>query len=205
MGFFLLALLWILWCSLHSFMISGRVVSAVRRRFGDRYRYYRLLFNMVSVLTLFPVLLYSQTLRGDVLFPWTGVWRPVQLLLIVSSLALFYSGARHYDLKQFIGIRQIREHETKKGLTESGELDTSGILGVVRHPWYSGGILIIWARPLDSAALVTNLVLTFYLIIGTLLEEKKLVTEFGQAYRDYQKKVPMFVPARRRQNERDHR
>ncbi len=205
MNFFLLALLWVLWCSLHSFMISGGVVSAVKRRFGDRYRYYRFIFNMASVLTLIPVLLYSQTLRGDVLIPWTGVWRPVQLLLIVSSLALFYSGARHYDLKQFIGIRQIKEHETKKGLTESGELDTSGILGVVRHPWYTGGILIIWARPLDPAAVTTNMILTAYLIIGTLLEEKKLVAEFGQAYRDYQKKVPMFVPAGHRQKERGNK
>lgn len=205
MNFFLLALLWVLWCSLHSFMISGSMVSSVKRWFGDRIRYYRVLFNMVSVLTLVPVLLYSQMLRGDVLFPWTDVWRPVQLLLIVGSLALFYSGARHYDLKQFIGIRQIKEHETKKGLTESGKLDTSGILSVVRHPWYTGGILIIWARPLDSAALVTNVILTAYLIIGTLLEEKKLMMEFGQAYRDYQKKVPMFVPARRRQKERGNK
>jgi protein-S-isoprenylcysteine O-methyltransferase Ste14 len=86
------------------------------------------------------------------------------------------------------------EHESKKGLTRTGGLDTSGILGVVRHPWYAAGILIIWARPLDMAVLVTNAVLTTYLFAGTILEERRLVAEFGDVYREYQNRVPMFFP-----------
>jgi protein-S-isoprenylcysteine O-methyltransferase Ste14 len=47
------------------------------------------------------------------------------------------------------------------------------------------------------AVLVTNAVLSAYLIIGTLLEEKRLVAEFGEEYRDYQEQVPMFLPGGR--------
>jgi protein-S-isoprenylcysteine O-methyltransferase Ste14 len=36
--------------------------------------------------------------------------------------------------------------------------------------------------------------LTVYIIIGTKLEEKKLVLEFGEAYIKYQKEVPMLIP-----------
>jgi protein-S-isoprenylcysteine O-methyltransferase Ste14 len=119
------------------------------------------------------------------------------LALAISAVVLFYAGSRHYDLKQFLGVRQVSEHESAKGLTKSGALDTSGVLGVVRHPWYFAGILIIWVRPLDPAALVTNAVLTAYLVVGTFLEERKLIAEFGDAYRKYQSKVPMFLPGKK--------
>ncbi len=198
MPYLLLALLWSFWCGLHSLLISGVVMSRLKERFGDRYRYYRIFFNLVSVLTLIPVLFYSDSLRGDPFFSWSGAWRPVQLILALVALTLFYSGGRHYDLRQFLGVRQVTEHEWRKGLTKMGGLDTTGILGVVRHPWYAGGILIIWARPIDMAVLVTNAVLTAYLLIGTVLEERRLVAEFGDEYRVYQKMVPMFFPGRRR-------
>lgn len=194
MNFFFLALFWILWCALHSLMISNVVVASLKERFGDRYRFYRIFFNLVSLLTLVPVLIYSDSMRGDPFFAWSGAWKPVQLVMALCALALFYAGGRHYDFQQFLGIRQVVENESKKGLTETGGVDTSGILGVIRHPWYTAAILIIWARPLDMAVLVTNSVLTVYLFVGTFLEEKKLAAEFGDEYRDYQKRVPMFLP-----------
>ena len=42
--------------------------------------------------------------------------------------------------------------------------------------------------------IVINTVLTVYVIIGTKLEEKKLVLEFGDAYIKYQREVPMLIP-----------
>jgi len=189
-----LALFWIFWCALHSLLISRVVVSRLKERYGDRYRFYRVFFNLVSVATLIPVLIYSNSLRGDPLFSWSGAWRPVQLFLAMGALALFYAGGKHYDLWQFLGVRQVTENESRKGLTETGGMDTSGILGVIRHPWYTAAILIIWARPLDIPVLVTNAVLTSYLFVGTVLEERKLVAEFGDEYRKYQERVPMFFP-----------
>jgi protein-S-isoprenylcysteine O-methyltransferase Ste14 len=47
---------------------------------------------------------------------------------------------------------------------------------------------------MDMAALAGNCVLTVYIVVGTLLEERKLVHEFGDAYRNYQRRVSMFVP-----------
>jgi len=189
-----LALFWSLWCALHSFLISQFVISRLRDMYGARFRYYRIFYNLFSAVTLVPVLVYSRSLGGDLFFVWSGVWRPVRLALTLSALALFYAGSRHYDLRQFLGLRQVAEYESRKSLSESGGLDTSGILGVIRHPWYTAAIIMIWARPLDGRALVTNIVLSAYLFIGTVLEERKLVTEFGDEYRKYQEKVPMFFP-----------
>ena len=64
----------------------------------------------------------------------------------------------------------------------------------IRHPWYTAVVLLLWAGDLDMAALVGNGVLTVYIVVGTLLEERKLVHEFGGAYRSYQGRVSMFVP-----------
>ena len=46
----------------------------------------------------------------------------------------------------------------------------------------------------DLAFSLHALILTVYLIIGTFLEERKLVYEFGDQYRNYQKQVSMLLP-----------
>ena len=38
--------------------------------------------------------------------------------------------------------------------------------------------------------------MTIYVIIGTLLEERKLIAAYGHVYRDYQQKVSMFLPVK---------
>jgi protein-S-isoprenylcysteine O-methyltransferase Ste14 len=106
---------------------------------------------------------------------------------------LFLAGGRHYSLKQFIGIGQLRG-ASSGGLARGGGIDSTGVLGLVRHPWYTGLVLLLWARDLDVVRLVVNAVLTGYVAVGTRLEERKLVYEFGDDYVRYQKRVSMFVP-----------
>jgi len=93
-----------------------------------------------------------------------------------------------------LGIKQVKEGTSNKAITDSGELDTSGVLGITRHPWYLATLLLIWARQLDASAMFVNVILTAYLIVGTYLEEKKLVREFGEKYLIYQKRVSMLIP-----------
>jgi protein-S-isoprenylcysteine O-methyltransferase Ste14 len=117
-----------------------------------------------------------------------------QVLILAIAVLLFFLGGRHYDLRQVVGIQQIREGTSNKAITDTGELDTSGILGITRHPWYLRVILLIWARQLDVSVICVNVILTAYLIVGTYLEEKKLIREFGEKYLAYQQKVSMLIP-----------
>jgi protein-S-isoprenylcysteine O-methyltransferase Ste14 len=192
--YLILSALVIAWCFLHSAMISISVTEYLKRTLGLNFRYYRLFYNVVSVITLIPVVLFSYSVRTQPIFSWDGYLRIVQVLLLGTAVLLFYLGARHYDARQLLGIKQIREGTSDKAITGSGKLDTSGVLGMIRHPWYSAGIFLIWAGQLDVSALIVNVILTAYLIIGTLLEEKKLVREFGMEYRAYQARVSMFLP-----------
>ena len=43
-----------------------------------------------------------------------------------------------------------------------------------------------------------NIILTIYIIMGSILEERKLVLEFGDAYVKYQQEVPMLIPFAKR-------
>lgn len=117
-----------------------------------------------------------------------------QVLLLVMAAVFFFLGGRHYDVRLVLGIKQIRDGTSSKLITDTDELDTSGVLGITRHPWYLAAILLIWARQLDASGLIVNVILTSYLIVGTYLEEKKLIREFGEKYLTYQKRVSMLMP-----------
>ena len=192
--YIVLILLWIAWCTLHSALVSSSVTLAFRNRFPEGSRYHRIVYNIVAIATLTPVLLYSFSFSGPMVFSWQGSWRFAQIALAIWALFFFIAGSRRYDLLQFLGIRQIKEENACSVLTDDCSLDTSGILNVVRHPWYTGGIFIIWARPLDMGAILTNIVVSGYFVVGAHLEERKLETQFGQEYSDYQKRVSMFLP-----------
>ena len=189
-----LSLLVIAWCVLHSAMISVSVTEYFKKRLRLKFRFYRLFFNLVAILTLIPVSLFAYSIRTQTIFHWSGYLRIGQVFLLVASVLLFFLGGRHYDVHQLLGTKQIKEGNSNKAITDSGELDTSGVLGITRHPWYLATILLIWVRQLDVSATFVNVILTSYLIVGTYLEEKKLVREFGEKYLIYQKRVSMLIP-----------
>jgi protein-S-isoprenylcysteine O-methyltransferase Ste14 len=54
--------------------------------------------------------------------------------------------------------------------------------------------MIVWLRDICLLSLLINIVTSAYLVIGGFLEERKLLMEFGERYREYQKKVSMFIP-----------
>ena len=196
MKYFALATLWIIWCAIHSGMISVTATEYLKHRFGDRFRFYRLVFNLVALVTLIPVIVYGESIQGQVVFCWEGLMVVFQMLILAISVLLFVAGTRRYDMLQFLGLRQIRTGASPSVLTETGKLDMTGILGITRHPWYLGAILFMWVayRSLDVSTLVTNIVLTIYLVVGTVLEERKLLMEYGEEYRRYQNKVSILVP-----------
>ncbi len=192
----LLALLWISYCVVHSGLISITVTDFFKRRLGGKYRFYRLFFNIFSLSTLIPLIIYSNAVgsKTELLFAWEGYRRIIQYCLIVLAAVLVLAGSRHYSMRQFIGIQQILRRRSTGAITASGKFDSSGILSVVRHPWYLAVFILLWANDLNLVGIIVNMVLSVYLVIGTLLEERKLVLEFGDKYKLYQHQVSMIIP-----------
>jgi len=177
-------------------MISLTVTDYIKNSFGRCSRFYRLFFNLFALSTITPIILYGKTLKEQLLFRWEGYLVILQVFLIVTAVLLFIYGGKKYDLLQFFGIRQIKTGTSHTALSETGDIDTTGILSLIRHPWYLAIILLIWSgfREVYVSTLIMSVVLTIYTVTGTLLEERKLIIAYGDKYRNYQKKVSMFVP-----------
>lgn len=187
-----LALLWLAWCALHSLLITRGVQRALQIRLGERFRSVRLAYNLFAAVTFVPIYAYSLSLRGPVVFDWWGAWIPIGAPLFVASMLLFWAGGRVYDLRVFLGLAE----RARSGMAAAGGLSRRGVLGAIRHPWYTAGLCILWVRPKDAASLITSIVLSAYLVVGAHLEESKLLAEFGEEYRAYRREVSMFLPSR---------
>ncbi|HOC58857.1 MAG TPA: NnrU family protein [Smithellaceae bacterium] len=187
---------WVLWCALHSVLISITVMEYMKIRLGDWFRFYRFFYNAVSVATLIPLVYYSHTIRQTPVFRWEGPLMIVQIILLAASIYLFVVGGRHYSWAQFSGIAQIRAGRAGRSLSRDNAFVVSGIHRMIRHPWYLGGILVVWSQDLGVSTILINMVISIYFMIGAVLEERKLVLEFGDVYREYQRTVPMLSPWR---------
>jgi methanethiol S-methyltransferase len=68
----------------------------------------------------------------------------------------------------------------------------------VRHPLYVAFTLAFWATPTMTMGHVLFAgTMTLYMALAARIEERELVQHFGETYRTYQQRVPMFVPALR--------
>jgi methanethiol S-methyltransferase len=194
MKYFILAFLWTMFCVLHSALISITLTNFLKQKAGNGFRFYRLFYNIFTIVTLVPVVIYTLSIKTQPFVVWNGYSLPIKYILIAVGSLFIITGAQHYSFAQFAGIRQIREGVNHNLINQTGVLSSCGILGAVRHPFYAGIFPLIWARNLDAAFFIVNIILSVYLIIGTILEERKLMMEFGDAYREYQKKVSMLFP-----------
>jgi protein-S-isoprenylcysteine O-methyltransferase Ste14 len=111
-----------------------------------------------------------------------------------SLLMFFWAFFFNYDSLSFFGIRQIMNFGKTKNTNPSAGIKKNGLLGVIRHPMYLCLIIYLWCQTFRMVDIIVNVILTVYVIIGTILEEKKLILEFGDYYKKYQQEVPMLIP-----------
>ena len=187
----------VLWCIIHSVMINNKVIEFVERKIKSRIRFYRIFYNITATISLIPIFIFAYKLPKIIYFQWDGYLLIPQISLILIGLIMIVAGSRNYSFLQFIGIRQIIDGSVHKTLSISGKLKTDGILGLTRHPWYTAFLIFLWARELNSTSLIINLIFSLYIVVGTYLEEQKLIIEFGEEYTKYQKNVSMLFPVKR--------
>ncbi len=78
-----------------------------------------------------------------------------------------------------------------------GKLITKGIYSKIRHPQYSGILLISFGFLIQWPTLITLLLFPFLVIMYYKLakrEEKDIEKKYKKRYLNYKKRVPMFMP-----------
>lgn len=196
MDYLLLTTAWGLWCAMHSLLIAPSVTGLMRARFPGSDRWYRIFYNSFSLITLIPLLYYTMSFESTVIFRWEGSRQVLRFGLLLLAFILFREGAKKYALDYFLGIKQLQTGKSNALLNDKKMFAQTGAFGLIRHPWYAGSLLLVWsALPTYTAAtIIISSILSVYLIAGTLLEERKILAEYGESYRLYQKHVSMLFP-----------
>jgi methanethiol S-methyltransferase len=195
MDYVFTASLWIGYCALHSYLISIGFTNLMSRLLRTYYAFYRLFYIVISLVLLIPLIKYTGRADTRIIIAYGYPLSIVRYALIAGSLTMFfYAFFFNYDSLSFFGIRQILNLRKEKGIDSSADIRRNGLLGIIRHPMYLALIIYLWCQTFRMMDIVINAVLTIYVIVGTKLEEKKLVLEYGDRYIKYQQEVPMLIP-----------
>ena len=186
----LLATGWIMFCLLHSALAATWMEDALRKKMGRLAPWYRLAYNLLAMATVIPPVLMEKLWAGDPLFP-PGPWDMARQGIFYSAAAAFIWVVFHYRGTNISGLSPSPEPSAPP---VDGEFRTGGPLRYVRHPLYSLAFILLWSRPLTDTALVTNIILCIYIVIGARLEEERLIARFGEEYRVYRTQVSAYFP-----------
>lgn len=188
---------WAGYFALHSALADARVKRWAARCWPALAALYRLAYNALAIVLLLPLAWLIASQRGPRWWGWEGAAAWLANALALAALAVVLVTLRHYDGSEFLGLRQWAARRSGQGPAASGAppaLRLSPAHRYVRHPWYGAALVFIWTRDMDAATLVSALAMSVYFVVGARLEERRLVAEFGAAYRHYQRRVNALVP-----------
>jgi len=179
----------IIFALVHSLFAAQRTKRAFSRGSGREPRYYRLFYNLAS-LAMFAWVMAAYR-QSPLLYvaptPWKWLLHGGQLVMSV----IIFRCVHQTGAADFLGISQL--HST---VPAPHKLVTSGWYARVRHPLYLCSLLFLLMNPVMTAQwLLLTLFSTTYFIVGGMIEERRLLGEFGEEYRRYRRRVPFLIPS----------
>ena len=177
---------------LHSFLASLKVKRIVYGMVGPKVNsWYLPGYTIISGIVILPLVYYLFLNPGQILyivpFPWRWMMVGGQAVMGLLTYRAFHDALPY----KFEVTAEISE----PGTSDAGPLQIKGIYRWIRDPFFFIGVLFIWLTPfMTTNLLVLYLMTTFYFYLGSRHWEMRLISQFGDAYRDYQKQVPRIIP-----------
>lgn len=182
----------VLWGYQHTLMASlgfkerwaGVVPPSVER---STYVLFVALFTAILVILWQPLPLMLWDVSGTALGNALNITYVLGWVIVLFSTFLI----NHFHL---FGLQQafvnLAERETKQA-----SFTTPMLYKLCRHPMMLGVVISLWSIPtLTVGRLVIAVGMTIYVWIGVRYEEKTLIAELGDEYREYQKTTPSVIP-----------
>lgn len=182
--YILLIAFWVIYGISHSVLASNWAKS----KLDFVQKYYRIIYSALSLVALVGILLWLAFQPKVWLWEITSLTKGIGLILATFGLLI---------MRRVIGQISVREFVGLKPETPVPDLIVKGSFEYVRHPIYTGTILLIWGYFIFSPNdlnLISAVCITIYTLIGIQIEEKKLLENFGKPYADYKAKTPMLIP-----------
>jgi protein-S-isoprenylcysteine O-methyltransferase Ste14 len=155
-------------------------------------------YAIASGVVLFAVVLLWQD-SNRMIFSAEGVFRWLMRGLFVLGLGGFAWTGRALGTFDPLGIESVVSRLRGQDPPSPLPLTIRGPYRWVRHPFYSCVILMLWSYPdITADRLLFNVLWSAWIVIGAYLEERDMVTDFGEDYSEYRRRVPMLIPWRGR-------
>lgn len=141
---------------------------------------------------ILALLVWNAPVWHDAMFSFRQL---VSWTLLFTSPAIAIMGVR--ALKALGKTSELRQDDALFGFERTGQLVTSGVFSLIRHPMYSALALLAWGAYLKgvnpwTTALVALASLALWLTAKR--DETECLAYFGKAYADYMKSTKRFIP-----------
>jgi protein-S-isoprenylcysteine O-methyltransferase Ste14 len=187
---------WAFFYAMHSILALDSMKALAKNAFKSYFPYYRMGYNLLSVLLFVMLVFYQFSLPQELLVSQNIMLEMLGAIVFLLGLVVLYIAFSSFNKREFIGLEQLDEIKQPAIIVEK-KLVKTGLYGYVRHPLYFGVILMLFGAVLflpNVPMLLFVMVSLVYLPIGVTLEERKLVAEFGVQYQAYQREVKMLFP-----------
>jgi len=177
----------------HSIMVRRGFKQWLGKHMPDVY--HNAFYGLTSAIALLMVLVFWQ--KSPILIASTdGIIFWLLRALFFLCLAGFFWGVKSLGSFDSLGVKPLMRYISNRP-NKPQQIIAKGPYQWSRHPLYLFVILLIWSCPLLTLdRLIFNILWTFWIVIGTYLEDRDLHREFGSQYLEYSSRVPMLIPYR---------
>lgn len=156
-------------------------------------RLYLPVYSLIAVMTILPLVYQLYKNPGRIIYkipsPWRWIMVGGQLIAAIIAPRAFRDAPHRFKIRSQLSTPQT---------PEAGSLNIRGIYRWIRDPFLLSGLVMIWLTPIMTVnLLIIYLLTTVYLFLGSLHWETRLVAQFGDEYREYQKRVHRIIPGLR--------
>ena len=182
-----LGVFWLFYYAIH----SGLATDRIKRLFAEKMPFisgwYRTLYSLFAGVNFALLLWFHAITPSNNIFSGTLALQIIGAIFGMGAFIVFLLAIRQYDWRFWV---------SNDGDSQN-ELVTSGMNNIVRHPLYFALILALVSLVLLSPKwknMLFAIITVLFIIIGALLEERKLISIYGGAYLNYMARVKMLIP-----------
>jgi len=149
-------------------------------------------YVLLSGVVLYLLVVNWQPMTGTIWHLENAAARWGLHILYAVGWIVSFQASQQINPSYLMGLKQSSSGDA---VDHRKQFMTPSFYRYVRHPIQAGVVLAMVATPdMTVGRFILGAGMIVYVVIALKFEERDLVAEFGEAYRDYKKRVPALVP-----------